>query len=71
MEQLIYKVENIDSCENIRADKWISEHDCGLTRSMIQKLIKEGNVTVNNKVISKSCNLKNDDLITVNVPDPI
>ena len=71
MEQLIYKVENIDSCENIRIDKWLCEQDCGLTRSMIQKLIKEGNVTVNDKVISKNNVLKKNDVIILNVPDPV
>ena len=71
MEQLIYKVDNINSCETVRADKWLSEQNCGLTRSMLQKLIKEGNITVNDKVISKSCGLKNNDLVVVNVPEPV
>lgn len=71
MEQLVYKVENIDSCESIRADKWIIDQGCDLTRSMLQKLIKDGNVTVNNKIILKSCCLKNNDIITINIPDPV
>lgn len=71
MNQLNLKVENLDNGEQIRADKWLSDQNSDLTRSMLQKLIKEGNVTVNGKVISKSCGLKNGDSVTVNVPDPV
>ena len=71
MNQLNLKVENLENGEQIRADKWLSEQNPELTRSMLQKLIKEGNVTVNGKIISKSCGLKNCDSVIVNVPDPV
>lgn len=71
MNQLNLKVENLENEEQIRADKWLSDQNTELTRSMLQKLIKEGNVTVNGKAISKSCGLKNGDNVTVNVPDPV
>ena len=69
MEQQIFLIENIDT--QIRVDKWLSEQECGLTRSMIQKLIKDGSVKVNDKIISKSCCLKNGDQVTLIVPDPV
>lgn len=71
MEQLTLIVNDLSDSETMRADKWISEQNTDLTRSMIQKLIKEGKVTVNGKVISKSCGLKNNDIIILNIPEPV
>ncbi len=71
MNPLILTVDNLVDNEQVRVDKWICEQNCDLTRSMLQKLIKEGSVTVNNKSISKSCGLKNGDIISVNIPEPV
>lgn len=57
-------------CEenNIRIDKIIKLKN--MPRSQIQKLIEDGNVTVNGAVIKTSYKVKNGDEIKVIVPDP-
>ncbi len=68
MDNFCFTVDN--TSENIRLDKWLLEHELNITRSMIQKLIAEGEVTVNGKAVSKNYITKKLDLITVNVPEP-
>ena len=70
MDELIFTVDNLSDGEQVRVDKWISDNQSDLTRSMIQKLITEGGVTVNGKAVSKSCSVKNADNVTVIVPEP-
>lgn len=70
MNELIFNVDNLDENEQIRADKWICEQNNDITRSMLQKLIKDGQVTVNGKAIVKSYSVKNGDVIKVIVPEP-
>lgn len=55
----------------MRIDKFLSELNEDLTRSAIQKLIDNGNVTVNNKAISKNYKLKENDRVCVNIPEPV
>ena len=69
MNELIFNVDNLDENEQIRADKWICEQNRDITRSMLQKLIKDGQVTVNGKAIVKSYSVKNGDVIKVIVPE--
>lgn len=54
--------------ENIRIDKFIACHLEGVTRSHIQKLIDEGNVLVDNKIVKSNYKLKIGQNIEVNVP---
>lgn len=70
MDELFFTVENLENGEQIRIDKWLSDNYADLTRSSFQKLIKEGQVTLNGKTVSKSCSVKNGDAITVIVPEP-
>lgn len=56
---------------NERIDKVIAQLDNTLTRSAVQKLIEENNVTVNGKVPTKNLKLKTGDEITVTVPEPV
>lgn len=53
----------------IRVDKYIKIE--GMPRSQVQKLIDEGNVSVNGKIAKGSAKLKAGDLIAVNVPAPV
>lgn len=53
----------------IRVDKYIKIE--GMPRSQVQKLIDEGNVTVNGKIAKGSAKLKAGDLIAVDVPAPV
>lgn len=70
MDELFFTVENLEKGEQTRIDKWLSDNNSDLTRSMLQKLIKEGQVTLNGKTVSKSCSVKNGDAVTVIVPEP-
>lgn len=54
---------------NVRIDKYIQIEN--MTRAQVQKLIDEGNVTVNGKVVKTSYKLKTGDKIIVTVPDPV
>jgi len=54
-----------------RLDKFLSDIDTlELTRSAIQNLIDKGQVSVNDKVVSKNYKLRLNDIITLNIPDP-
>ncbi len=53
-----------------RIDKWISENFQGFTRSAVQKLINEGNVTVNGKPVSKNYRVCAGDCVEAAVPEP-
>jgi 23S rRNA pseudouridine1911/1915/1917 synthase len=65
-----YKFISDDS--DIRVDLFLSEVYKDASRTYIQKLIKDGYVSVNDKEITKSSyKLNEDDEITLNVPDPI
>lgn len=69
MSRFIFSSEEYDDASP-RADKWLSEQECGITRSMVQRLIKDGKITVNGKPIQKSCTLKDGDIIDVEIPPP-
>lgn len=62
---LTVKAENA----GVRIDKFISENADGITRSATAKLIEDGNVTVGGKKISKNYKCKENDEITVFIPD--
>jgi len=54
----------------LRLDIYISKGHSNLTRSYIQKLIKNGSITVNGLPSKASCKIKKDDKISVNIPRP-
>ena len=54
--------------ENIRIDKYLSELDSvDLTRAKIQKLIKTGNIKVNDKEVKESYKISLNDNIEINI----
>ncbi len=69
MSRFDYVVENISN--DIRIDKWICEQNQEISRSMLQKLLKENQVTVNGKPVSKSYKLNNGDEISLEIPEPV
>ncbi|MCM1144650.1 MAG: RluA family pseudouridine synthase [Blautia sp.] len=69
MEQFSYRVAIED--EEERVDKWISQTLQSLSRSYIQKLIKEGQVFVNDKPQKASYRIKADDEIRFQIPDAV
>lgn len=66
-----YNLEvNVDNL-GARIDTYISQNIDSISRSYAQKLIIEGWVLVNNKSIKPNYNVKINDSIKVNVPEPI
>lgn len=68
MEQFTYQF-SLDDPEDERLDKWISEALEGLSRSFIQKCIKEDKVLVNGTPQKASYRLKTDDEIVFSIPE--
>ncbi len=64
---------NVDKEDaGLRIDKWLSEQtDIDLTRSAVAKLIESGKVIVNGKAVSKSYKIQADDVVDVEIPDPV
>lgn len=54
-----------------RIDKFITEQNTGLTRSSVQKLIDDSNILVNNKSVSKNYKLRLNDIVEINIPEPV
>ncbi len=55
---------------NARIDKYLTEKIESLTRNHIQKLMQEGNVSVNGKVVKANYKLRVEDKITIQLPEP-
>ena len=68
MKQISFPVDH--ELENIRIDRFLTEMMKEQSRSYIQKLIKEGLVTVNNHSIKSNYKIQSDDLIQITVPEP-
>ncbi|MCF0232095.1 MAG: RluA family pseudouridine synthase, partial [Enterococcus sp.] len=62
MKNLKFIVSNSD---NQRIDKWLIDQGVDISRSVIQKLISDGNITVNGKSCEKNTKLKDGDNIEV------
>nr|WP_079495168.1 RluA family pseudouridine synthase [Maledivibacter halophilus] len=69
MKELKLIVENIE--ESLRLDLYISKELNDISRSYVQKLIKSGNVRVNNEIIySKKYKISEEDEIDIEIPEP-
>lgn len=60
-----------DELEDIRVDKYLGTIIPDLSRSYIQKLLKQGNILVNNNICKAKYPVKAGDLIRIDIPDPI
>lgn len=67
-QRISFFAQKID--ENSRIDKFLSEQEEGLSRSYIQKLIKEGKVFVNNKQVKANYRILEQDEVVLFVPEP-
>lgn len=67
MSRLDYTVETGGE----RIDKWLSEVNGELSRSMLQRLLKEGKITVNGVSAAKSYAVKAGDEVAVELPEPV
>ena len=61
---------NVADNENLRIDKYISNHYSEYTRNNIQNLIDNGAVTVNLKTVKSNYKVRMGDEITVEIPEP-
>lgn len=52
-----------------RIDKYLSNEMAGFSRSYIQKLIKDGHVSVQGKIVKANYKLSYDEIVTVEIPD--
>ena len=68
MDKIVFTIS--EEFEGIRLDKCISEKESDLTRSMVQKLIDAGQVTVNSKIVAKKYTTSIDDEVVINIPEP-
>ncbi len=68
MSDYIFNVEN-DA--GIRIDKYLSEQIADRSRSFISTLFKDGNILVNDKIVSKSYVVKENDIVKAIVPDAV
>lgn len=64
-----FTVNNEDA--SIRIDKYLSENIADSSRSYLQKLIKDGNVCVNKKVIKSNYKVSDGDIIEVSMPEAV
>ena len=54
-----------------RLDAWLAaQPELGMTRSAVQQLLEQGQITRNDRAAKKNDKLQADDTITVNVPEP-
>lgn len=64
-------IEVLDEEKGLRIDKFLASSIDDLTRSYIEKLISDGKVFVNEKVVKASYKVQPNDLIKVLVPEPV
>lgn len=55
--------------DNMRLDVYVSKKYTKLSRTMIQKLIENGDIQVNNEVKKLSYKVQDGDVITINIPE--
>ena len=64
------KYQLISDCDKDRIGKFLSRELADLSRSYIQKLLKEQNILVNGKVVKANYKLSAGDSVEVEIPDP-
>lgn len=64
-EKLIVNLENA----GVRLDAYVADNINNLSRTMVKKLIEEGNISVNGKIQKVSYKVQENDEINVNVPE--
>lgn len=65
-------IDEYEQYKGTRIDKFLSEQlsDYSYSRSFIQKLIDDSNITVNHKSIKSNYKLKFNDIINISIPEP-
>mgnify|MGYP004508021981 FL=1 len=72
MVDILAEIKNITVQKDtkVRIDKFLAEEIEDITRSAVQKLIENGNVYVNEKIVSSNYKVKLGDQIKVTIPEP-
>ncbi len=65
-----FKLSVSEETDGIRIDKWLAENIDDLSRTSVQKLLKEGNININSASVNKNYKLRIGDIIEINIPDP-
>lgn len=63
------KYFTVENDNDLRIDKYLADEMDDLSRSHIQKLIKEGNIRVNDKPVKANYRLSFDDVVGVTIPE--
>jgi len=66
MDEFMYEIQKEQ--EGIRVDKFLADELSDLSRSYIQKLLKEGLVTIDKKPLKANYKLKAGDLVEITIP---
>ncbi len=66
-EKRVFKIE--DEIDPVRIDRFLSERNPDLSRQFLQKLIEQGAVTVNHKIIKASRKIAAGDCIELQIPE--
>ena len=66
---MIREIEVIGSCEGLRIDKFLAEEFPELSRSYIQKLMKEEQISVNGKIVKANYKVSEADQVILNQPE--
>lgn len=66
----IYTFTPDDEQKNVRIDKFLSEQLPDQSRSYLQKILKEGNVTVNEKPVKANYKVQLSDTVRLELPEP-
>ncbi|SFR99763.1 RluA family pseudouridine synthase [Anaeromicropila populeti] len=70
MNQERIEIEVVEECSNMRIDRFVSMHEPDLTRSYVQKLVKEGNVRILDKEVKSNYKVKENELVVICIPEP-
>ena len=68
MDKIIFQVEKENA--GIRIDKYLSDNMEDISRSYLQKLLKEKSITLNEKEIKANYKVQEGDVVSVSVPEP-
>ena len=66
---MVHEIQVLESQAGFRVDKFLSIEFADLSRSYIQKLMKDGQVTVNGKVVKANYKLDDQDVVRMNEPE--
>lgn len=66
---MTHEIDVLESQAGIRIDKFLSDELLDTSRSYIQKLIKDEQITVNGKIVKANYKLNSEDLVVVNQPE--